>query len=162
MTLYENIKARRIELNMSQKELAQKLGYKSTSTIAKIESGKNDIPQSKIMAFAKALDTTPGNLMGFPTVERIPNLIDLDKSKINEAIEKCMKEKSLSPRDERQIAEDLERMIADLDTQNALAAMGGTVEEQEDRELLKASLLTSMRLAKKLAKEKYTPNKYKE
>ena len=162
MTLYENIKARRIELNMSQKELAQKLGYKSTSTIAKIESGKNDIPQSKIMAFAKALDTTPGNLMGFPTVERIPNLIDLDKSKINEAIEKCMKEKSLTPRDERQIAEDLERMIADLDTQNALAAMGGTVEEQEDRELLKASLLTSMRLAKKLAKEKYTPNKYKE
>ena len=162
MTLYENIKARRIELNMSQKELAQKLGYKSTSTIAKIESGKNDIPQSKIMAFAKALDTTPGNLMGFPTVERIPNLIDLDKSKINEAIEKCMKEKSLTPRDERQIAEDLERMIADLDTQNALAAMGGTVEDQEDRELLKASLLTSMRLAKKLAKEKYTPNKYKE
>lgn len=160
MTLYENIKARRIELNMSQKELAQKLGYKSTSTIAKIESGKNDIPQSKIMAFAKALDTTPGNLMGFPT--RIPNLIDLDKSKINEAIEKYMKEKSLTPRDERQIAEDLERMIADLDTQNALAAMGGTVEEQEDRELLKASLLTSMRLAKKLAKEKYTPNKYKE
>ena len=73
-----------------------------------------------------------------------------------------MKEKSLTPRDERQIAEDLERMIADLDTQNALAAMGGTVEEQEDRELLKASLLTSMRLAKKLAKEKYTPNKYKE
>lgn len=161
MTLYENIKARRIELNMSQKELAEKLGYKSTSTIAKIESGKNDIPQSKIMAFAKALDTTPGKLMGFPATE----LMNFDKAlenSLNKSIESFKQSLPLTPRDERQIAEDLERMIADLDTQNALAAMGGTVEEQEDRELLKASLLTSMRLAKKLAKEKYTPKKYKE
>lgn len=165
MTLYENIKARRIELNMSQKELADKLGYKSTSTIAKIESGKNDIPQSKIVAFAKALDTTPGKLMGIPTVERIPNFIKLDTSKLDKAIKRYAESNSqnisLTPRDERQIAEDLERMITDLDTQNTLAAMGGTIEDQEDRELLKASLLTSMRLAKKLAKEKYTPKKYR-
>ncbi len=67
----------------------------------------------------------------------------------------------LSPRDEQQIANDLEKMLADLDNQNSLAAMGGTVEDEEDRELLKASLLTSMRLAKKLAKKKYTPKKYR-
>ena len=65
MALHENIRARRIALNMTQQELAQKMGYKSTSTIAKIESGENDIPQAKIAAFAKALSTTPAELMGF-------------------------------------------------------------------------------------------------
>jgi transcriptional regulator with XRE-family HTH domain len=39
LELYENIRARRIALHMTQQELAKKLGYKSTSTIAKIESG---------------------------------------------------------------------------------------------------------------------------
>lgn len=66
----------------------------------------------------------------------------------------------LTPRDERQIAADLEKMLADLDNQQDMAAMGGTVEDEDDRELLKTSLQATMRLAKKIAKEKYTPKKY--
>ena len=69
---------------------------------------------------------------------------------------------SLNYRDERQIAQDLEKMLADLDSQNTMAAMGGTVEDDEDRELLRASLQATMRLAKKIAKEKYTPKKYRQ
>ncbi|MBQ9698422.1 MAG: helix-turn-helix transcriptional regulator [Acidaminococcaceae bacterium] len=65
MKVHENIRARRIALKMTQQELAKKMGYKSTSTIAKIESGENDIPQAKIAAFAEALNTTPAELMGF-------------------------------------------------------------------------------------------------
>ena len=68
LELHENIRARRIALNMTQQELAKKLGYKSTSTIANIESGENDIPQAKIAAFAAALDTTPAELMGLKIV----------------------------------------------------------------------------------------------
>ena len=64
MELYTRIKARREKLGMSQEELATKLGYKSRSTINKIEMGKNDITQSKIIAFANALQTTPSYLMG--------------------------------------------------------------------------------------------------
>lgn len=67
MELYENIRNRRIQLGMTQDELAKKMGYKSRSTIAKIESGTNDIPQSKIVSFAKALNTTAGELMGTST-----------------------------------------------------------------------------------------------
>lgn len=63
--LYTNIKRRREELKMSQTELAKKLGYKDRSTIAKIESGENDLTQSKIIAFAQALNTTPAQLMGW-------------------------------------------------------------------------------------------------
>ena len=68
LELHENIRARRVALNMTQQELAKKLGYTSTSTIAKIESGANDIPQAKIAAFAAALDTTPAELMGLKIV----------------------------------------------------------------------------------------------
>ena len=64
MKLHETIRARRMALHMTQQELAVRLGYKSTSTIAKIEAGVNDIPQSKIIAFARALATTPGALLG--------------------------------------------------------------------------------------------------
>ena len=63
--LYSRIRSRREELGMTQEELASKLNYKSRSTIAKIEAGENDIPQSKIEAFAKALATTPAYLMGW-------------------------------------------------------------------------------------------------
>ena len=72
MKLYENIRARRIALKMTQQELAAKLGYKSTSTIAKIESGENDIPQLKIVAFARALETTPGALLDFDDDHSLP------------------------------------------------------------------------------------------
>lgn len=65
LLLYKNIRQRREELGMSQEELAHKLGYKSRSSINKIELGENDIPQSKIEAFAKALDVTPSYLMGW-------------------------------------------------------------------------------------------------
>ncbi len=68
---------------------------------------------------------------------------------------------ALTPRDEREIARDLEKMLADMDDKNALAATGGTVDDAEDRELLRASLLTSMQLAKKIAKKKFTPKKYR-
>lgn len=148
MTLYKNIKDRRLALKLSQEDLAKKLGYKSTSTIAKIEAGKIDIPQSKIKAFADALDTTPSALMGWDEESN-------DTTHLNNEI-------PLTYRDERQIAADLEKMLADLDNQNAMAAMGSTVEDDEDRELLRASLLATMRLAKKIAKEKYTPKKYRQ
>lgn len=41
------------------------MGYKSKSTINKIEAGINDITQSKVIAFAKVLNTTAAYLMGW-------------------------------------------------------------------------------------------------
>lgn len=65
MTLGDRIRSRREELRMSQEELATRLGYKSRSTIAKIESGENDLTQSKIVAFAEALSTTARWLLDY-------------------------------------------------------------------------------------------------
>ncbi len=53
------VKKRRLSLGLSQEDLAKKLGYKSKTTINKIESGVNDIPRKKIKDFAVALETTP-------------------------------------------------------------------------------------------------------
>lgn len=64
MKLGERIKKRRLDLKFSQEELAQRLGYTSRSSINKIESGRNDISQSKVIEFAEVLQTTPMYLMG--------------------------------------------------------------------------------------------------
>ena len=50
---------------LSQEELALRVGYTSKSTIAKIETGVNDIPQNKIVLFAESLNTSPAALMGW-------------------------------------------------------------------------------------------------
>lgn len=65
MTIYDRIKQKRIELGISQQELADKLNYSSRSSIAKIEGGDVDISHSKIIEFAKALNVTPAYLMGW-------------------------------------------------------------------------------------------------
>ncbi|MBS6520301.1 MAG: repressor LexA [Clostridiales bacterium] len=48
-----------------QEELASKLGYRNKSSIAKIETGANDIVQSKVIEFANVLNTTVSYLMGW-------------------------------------------------------------------------------------------------
>lgn len=63
--LYKNIRLRREALNLSQDALAEKVGYTSRSSIAKIENGDVDIPRSKIIAFADALNCSPMELMGW-------------------------------------------------------------------------------------------------
>lgn len=64
MEIYELIKQLRVERGLSQDELANMVGYKDRSSIAKVESGKVDLSQTKIAAFAKALCVTPGYLLG--------------------------------------------------------------------------------------------------
>ena len=63
MTPYERIKQRRIELGMSQDELAKKVGYKGRSMMSRIERGDVDLSASKIKQIADALNTTPGYLL---------------------------------------------------------------------------------------------------
>ena len=64
METHENIKRLREALGMSQEELAQAVGYKDRSSIAKIESGRVDLSQSKIATFANVLHVSPAQLMG--------------------------------------------------------------------------------------------------
>lgn len=69
LKLYENIKAYRKAAKMTQEELAKRTGYTDRSSIARIEKGEIDLPQSKIRQFAEALGTTPSVLMGWVSEE---------------------------------------------------------------------------------------------
>ena len=73
MTVGERIKLRRLELNLSQDELAKKVGYKSRSSINKIELAR-DLPLRKVALMAEALDTTPGYLMGWEDIKIEPKV----------------------------------------------------------------------------------------
>lgn len=76
MSIGERIKTRRLELGMSQEELAKKIGYKSRSSINKIEIGSLQLRQKKIKEIAIALETTPSYIMGWEE-----ETSDLDKEK---------------------------------------------------------------------------------
>lgn len=65
MQIHERIKALRERRGLSQEALALAVGYRDRSSIAKVETGKVDLSQSKIAAFAKALGVTPAALLGW-------------------------------------------------------------------------------------------------
>lgn len=64
-TIGDRIKSRREELGLTQDDLALKLGYKSRSSINKIEKDGRNLPQKKILDIALALDTTVAYIMGW-------------------------------------------------------------------------------------------------
>lgn len=140
---------KRKEKGYSQKELADKVGV-SEATISRWESGEiKNMKRKNVGMLADALGVSPLIFMEWPQGAPVK------EEKLYEDLP------SLTYKDEREIARDLEKMLADMDDKNGMAAVGGTVDDAEDRELLKASLLTSMRLAKQIAKKKFTPKKYR-
>lgn len=83
MTIGERIKQKRVELGMSQEELAFKCGYKSRSSINKIELAR-DLPLNKVSKVASALGVNPGYIMGWdeevkeaPSIEFDQDLMEL-------------------------------------------------------------------------------------
>lgn len=69
MNIGEKIKAQRIKLGWSQRELAQRMGYSNHSNIARIESGKIDLPQSRVDQFATVLGVSHAYLLGLVSEE---------------------------------------------------------------------------------------------
>lgn len=63
--VYRNIKAKRIEHGYSQQKLAEMVGYKGKSMIAKIEKGLVDLPLPMVSIFANALGCSESELMGW-------------------------------------------------------------------------------------------------
>ena len=86
MSVGDNIKKRRYELRMSQQELALAMGYKTRSTIAKIESGENDVSQKKLQKFAMVLDTTVANLVSGYDNEITIVISDVEEGRRNKNI----------------------------------------------------------------------------
>ena len=65
MSVGERIKKKRMEKGWSLQELADRMGYANKSTVARIENGEIDPPQSKIVKFAESLNVSVAYLMGW-------------------------------------------------------------------------------------------------
>lgn len=93
----------------------------------------------------------------------------VEKDAFNNAIETTPHTKKgglpeLTSKDERDIQKNLQKIIDDLNSEDGYAAFDGNTladMDEEDRELLIASLENSLRLAKRIAKQKFTPKKYR-
>ena len=78
------------------------------------------------------------------------------------SMEEEVKPPSLTPKDERDIAKDIDRIIQKLqDGENGPASYDGKELDPEAAELFRDELEIALRRLKIINKEKYTPKKYK-
>lgn len=96
---------------LTQQELADIMGYKSKSTISKIEKGKSDINQSTAVKFSNALDVDIADLLGFNHPTNRDILIDfINKNpEYHVVVEKMM---DVKPEDIHLLVEIIDRFIA--------------------------------------------------
>lgn len=73
MTVGERIKQKRIEIGLSQDELAKRMGYKNKSAICRVERDyEQNLTLDRVSMFARALGCSESYLMGWeeePTKE---------------------------------------------------------------------------------------------
>jgi len=149
MEIKDKLKSRRIELSLTLQEVADIVGV-SKATIQRYESGDIDnMRRDKIVLLAKALQVTPAFIMGLEEATEIKN------NSLTNSLP------ALTPKDERDIAHDLQRILLNLESDAGLAFYEGEPMSEESKDILRISLENSMRLAKQLAKKKYTPKKYR-
>ena len=145
MPIGENIKRLRAMHGLSQKELARIAGV-SDKAVSTWENGTKEPRMGAVQKIADHFGLKKSNLIEDNGLE-----IDITPAPASDDLP------ALTQRDERQIAKDLEDMLHSL---KGPAAMG-ELEDEEDMELLKASLLQAMTLSKRIAKKKFTPKKYR-
>src|SRR5690606_7722495 len=129
---------------LSQTELAKILGV-ARSTVGMWETGDREPDAETFNRLAGLFHVPVDYLLG-----RTDDPTPLNKGSLP----------PLTPKDERDIAKDLERIMQNLESNNPMAFYGEPMDEQT-KELLRISLENSMRLAKQIAKQKFTPKKYR-
>lgn len=132
MSIATNIKELRLKYGLSQKEFAKIAGV-SDKAVSTWENGTKE-PR-----------------MG--TIQKIADYFGLKKSDIIEDKDTLPE---LTAKDEREIESDLEDMMHSV----ASAACEGD-DDFEDIEAFKATIKAAMIQAKRIAKKKYTPKKYR-
>lgn len=135
----ERIKEQRQNAGLTLAQVAEKLNVKE-ATVQRYESGEiKNIKHEIISKLASIFNCSPAYLMGWED---------------NKATE-------LSPKAEKDIKKALGETLEQLENSQDALMFDGEPIDDETRELLRSSLENSMRIAKKIAKEKYTPKKYK-
>lgn len=163
MDVGKRIRDARKKAGLTQDELAKKTNL-SRSHIGAIELGRYNPSLSTLASIAEAVDTPVSNLVGnngfLPVKEgtawgdavRAARIIEDEKSSLPH----------LTSKDEKDIKKKLEEIINDLSSEDGPAYFDGEEPmSPEQKEVIKISIENSLRLGKQMAKQKFTPNKYK-
>jgi transcriptional regulator with XRE-family HTH domain len=94
MKIGEKIKQRRIELEWSQRDLADRMGYSNHSTLARIETGKVDVSQTRIVQFAEVLGVSVAYLMDWEDKKTPVKTDELNRRKLIEFAESVPEDKA--------------------------------------------------------------------
>ena len=73
--LSTRVRLRREQLGLSQEELARRMGYRSRSSITKLEKGINDLPQSKVEELAQRWRPLPPLCWGWTRPAPVPRAL---------------------------------------------------------------------------------------
>ena len=140
MSLVDKIKSLCKEKKITVAELERKTGI-SNGQIRKWDNSTPGV--NKLQLIADYFDVSVDYLLGRTEKKRYYDLTE---------------------KDEQDIQKELEKMINNLSNSSGFAAADGSTPDeldQEDKELLIASLENTLRLSKRLAKKKFTPKKYR-
>ena len=135
MTTFERVEKLRKEAKISHGKLERELGFSNGS----ISKWKNSTPT-------------------YERLQKVANFFNVSIEYLASGEEE-KKDAELNSRDERDISRRLEQTLEELETQQGGLMFDGQPLDDETKELLKASLEHSIRVAKINAK-KYTPKKY--
>ena len=134
------IRELRKQHKMTMKELGAVVGL-AESTISQYETGKRQPDNETLLKLGEYFNTSVDNLLGSTrTNENAP---------------------PLTQKDERDIEKRLQNTIEELESLQDGLTFSGEALDDESRELLAISLKNSLEIAKRAAKQKYTPKKYK-
>ena len=143
----DKLKKIRIERELSQQQLADLLGT-SKQVISRYETNQRTPKITVAQEYADKLNV-PLNYL-------IDDNISANLSPSTSTLP------TLTSKDERDIARDLQKILLNLESDAGLAFYEGEPMSEESKEVLRISLENSMRLAKQLAKKKYRPKKYRD
>lgn len=145
--------------NMSIRGLALKCDL-SSGYIHKLEKGVDPRTKKPIIPTVETINKlSKGMNVSVDILLELSGIVlDLDATRINK--NGNTEDSTLTKKDEKDIAKDLENTLNRLEGAQDGLMFDGEALDDETRELLKISLENSMRLAKQIAK-KYTPKKYK-
>lgn len=122
---------------IKQKELAAKLGI-AANTLSQYETGNREPDLETIKKIALVLEVT-----------------------VDELLDAKTKAPTLTKKDERDIERRLSAMIADLNGPTDGLMFDGEPIDDETRQLLEVSLRNQLEISKRIAKQKFTPKKYR-
>jgi transcriptional regulator with XRE-family HTH domain len=136
----EALRRLRREKGISMKELGKKIGV-AESTISQYETGKREPDFETLLKLGEFFNVSVDYLLrGEQYHEKTP---------------------ALTAKDERDISKKLEEALSQLESSQEGLMFQGEPLDDATKELIAISLRNSLEMGKRLAKQKFTPKKYK-